>query len=82
VFANSKSVFVVLHLINAENIKGDKSVGNLLLIMKSGSGIISSLDYSLIRCNGHKKITSNIILMKLYYVYDKHLYVHHFLFER
>lgn len=60
---------------NVENIKGDKSIGNLLLIIKSGPGFMGSLDYSLIRCKA-----SNIILMKLHYVYDKHSYGHHVLF--
>ena len=55
-FANSKSIFVFSDLINAENIKGNKSVGNWFLIIKSGPGFMGSLVYSLIRCNGHKSI--------------------------
>jgi hypothetical protein len=36
--------------------KRDKNVGKLFLIINSGSRFMGSLDYSLIRCNGHKII--------------------------
>ena len=55
-FANSKIIFVFSDLINAKNIKGNKSIEIWFLIIKSGLGFMGSLVYSLIRCNGHKSI--------------------------
>ena len=47
VFARCKSIFVFLDLIMAENVKCNKSVGNVFLMIKNGLGFMVSQMHSL-----------------------------------